>query len=1147
MVTFVSSQRLASVTAIGSICASALVFACACAPTVSKAPASAPSKQGSYAPLGAYQPSPVGDARSGAAPAARALPTKAGAKGYYRFPTTDGRNVVFTAEGDLWRVPLAGGAAYRLTSHPGQERNAALSPNGRQVAFTATYEGATDVYLMTLGGGTPLRLTYDGERRSAVVGFAADGRVIYRTRYYSTLPSYRCALIDPKTRRIELIPLADATDVSFDAKGSLYFTRYPFQGSQTKRYKGGTAQSVWRFDRGAQEAVPLTASFKGTSKRPMVLSDRVYFVSDRDGTMNLWSMARDGSSLKQHTRHRYFDIKGVSSGGGKIVYQLGADLRVFDVATGKDRAVPITLVSDFDQQREKWIKRPLRYLTSAQLSPDGQRVVLTSRGRVFSIPTKSGRRVEVTRRPGVRVREATFAADGKTLWAFSDQSGEVELWRFAADGIGAPRQLTRGAKTLYRQLTPSPDDAHVVFVDKNYRLWLYTVKTKRLRLLRTGVMEAPGDLRWSPGGRYLAFVDAVENSNHVIYLYDTKTGKTVAATSPRVDSYSPAWGAGGRWLYFLSDRHLVSAVGSPWGPRQPDPLVTKPTQLFALALRPGYASPFVPRNELTPLDKKPGKQAGKSKGQGKGKGKKAKPLEIALAGLQRRLYLVPTAAGRYGGLSATAKHLYYLVLPLRRSRGKPRKRLVALPISSDKHKRKLVSVAKGLVDYQLSAERSHVLLRKKRALYVIAAKGKAAKKLAKKRVNLKGWTFSISPAAEWKQMLRDAWRLERDYFYDRKLHGAAWPAIYTRHAALVGRVRDRDELADLTAQMVGELQALHIFVVGGDKRRGRTRIWPASLGARWTRTAAGYRVDTIYRADPNYPQELSPLERPGVEGRVGDVVTHIDGVSTLSVPDARMLLRGKAGRQVRLRLTRKGKARDVIVEPISSRALYKLRYSDWELSRRRRVEKAGKNAIGYVHLRAMGHRNYTSWVRNFYPVFHKQGLIIDVRNNRGGNIDSWILSKLLRRAWFYWKGRAGKPFWNMQYAFRGHVVVLCNAFTMSDGEAFAEGFRRLGLGKVIGTRTWGGEIWLSFGNRLVDGGIASAAEWGVYGPKRRWLIEGHGVVPDKVVDNLPHATFKGKDQQLDAAVAQLLATIKRKPVRVPPPPPFPKPAAKQGR
>jgi tricorn protease len=303
----------------------------------------------------------------------------------------------------------------------------------------------------------------------------------------------------------------------------------------------------------------------------------------------------------------------------------------------------------------------------------------------------------------------------------------------------------------------------------------------------------------------------------------------------------------------------------------------------------------------------------------------------------------------------------------------------------------------------------------------------------------------------------------------------------------------------------------------------------------------GYRIDHIYQAEPDFPERLSPLAKPGVDARVGDVIESIDGVRLLSVADPAVLLRNRAGKQVLLRIKPAGSAasRDVIATPITQSRESDLRYDEWERTRRLRVEEMGKGEIGYVHLRAMGSNDIAQWARDYYPVFNRGGLIIDVRHNGGGNIDSWILEKLLRKAWFYWQPRVGNPLWNMQYAFRGHMVVLCDEWTGSDGEAFTEGFRRLGLGKVIGKRTWGGEIWLSFSNWLVDKGIASAAEIGVYGPEGKWLIEGHGVEPDIVVDNPPHATFKGEDAQLAAAVKYLQEQIRSHPVSTPSAPPYP--------
>jgi tricorn protease len=342
---------------------------------------------------------------------------------------------------------------------------------------------------------------------------------------------------------------------------------------------------------------------------------------------------------------------------------------------------------------------------------------------------------------------------------------------------------------------------------------------------------------------------------------------------------------------------------------------------------------------------------------------------------------------------------------------------------------------------------------------------------------------------------------------------------------------------------VSELSALHTFVVGGDLRKGPDQIQVGTLGALLMKdqAAGGFRVEHIYRTDPDRPDKLSPMLKPGAELVDGDVITALNGVSVLSVTHPNELLRDKVGQQVLLSFHHKGSGEqhDVVVRPISTRDEAGLRYSEWEYTRRKTVEAKSQGRFAYIHLRAMGSDDIRQWEEEYTPIYDREALIVDVRHNYGGNIDSWILGKLLRRPWMYWQGREGLPYWNMQGAFRGPVVVLCDEITSSDGEAFSEGFRRLGLGKLIGTRTWGGEIWLSFSNYLADHGIASAAEMGVYGPEGKWLIEGHGVDPDMVVDNLPHATYEGEDAQLNAAMEYLAKLVKEHPDPVPPHPAYP--------
>ncbi len=503
---------------------------------------------------------------------------------------------------------------------------------------------------------------------------------------------------------------------------------------------------------------------------------------------------------------------------------------------------------------------------------------------------------------------------------------------------------------------------------------------------------------------------------------------------------------------------------------------------------------------------------------------------------------MPVPAGRFGALSTDGHRLYWLSTD---TSLEPKRKLMALAIEREKPEPK--TVLEDVKAYYLSADRKKLLVVKERdkesELYVFDAGDKAPEKLSESKVDLGHWTFSFEPREQWRQMFVEAWRLERDYFYDRGMHGLDWPKIRDKYLPLVDRVRSRGELNDLLAQMVSELSALHIFVRRGDLRHGPDDIDVASLGAELEKdtAAGGDRVARIYASDPDLPQSLSPLRRNGVGVEVGDVIEAVNGVPALSVVDFAAHLRNQGGRQVLLHVRPKAAlGHDVVVVPMRSGDSRNLRYDDWELERRRRVEEQGKGAIGYVHLRAMSGDDYAQWARDYYPVFQRQGLIIDVRHNQGGNIDSWILGKLLRKPWFFWQDRVGDPTWNMQFAFRGHVAVLVDAWTASDGEAFAEGIKRLKLGKVIGTRTWGGEIWLSASNTLLDNGIATAAETGVYGPEGQWLIEGHGVEPDIVVDNLPRGTFDGKDEQLEAAIRHLEERIRAEPIKEVPAPPYPR-------
>ena len=397
--------------------------------------------------------------------------------GYYRFPALHGKVVVFTSEGDLWLVGIEGGMARRITSHLGVEAYPAISPDGSTLAFSAEYEGPTEVYTMSIAGGVPQRRTFDGSAR--VVGWTPDGKILYTTTRYSTLPNAQLLTFDPTSGESAILPLAQANDGSFDAHGTLYFTRLPFQGSHTKRYKGGTAQQIWKYSRGDGEAVPLSKGHEGTSKTPLWYNGRIYFASDRDGTTNLWSMDSVGGSLQQLTFHKGWDVKWPSLHEGRIAYQLGADIHLFDIASKADRLIPITLSSDFDQLRDRWIKNPMEFLTTFDISPSGDRIVLTARGQIFVAPVEQGRFVRVTANNQIRYRNATFMPDGKNILALSDETGETEFVTLPANGVGNTQALTQDATVLRWPGIPSPDGKWIAYTDKNEEIWIFSIEQKK--------------------------------------------------------------------------------------------------------------------------------------------------------------------------------------------------------------------------------------------------------------------------------------------------------------------------------------------------------------------------------------------------------------------------------------------------------------------------------------------------------------------------------------------------------------------------------------------------------------------------------------------------------------------------------------------
>ncbi len=1052
-----------------------------------------------------------------------------GFEGYYQHPDLHQNTIVFVAEGDIWKVAIEGGLAQRLTTHTEEERFPAISPDGKTIAYTASYEGPNEVYTLPISGGLTTRWTYSEGSRA--VSWTPDGKIIYRSGEFSKLPNSQLATLDLTTKMKSIVPLSPANHGVQNKEGTWFFVPLDDSNDNVKRYRGGWARQIWKFD-GKHEAMKLTTDHLGESFNPMYYENRVYFITDRDGVKNIWSMDADGKDLKQHTKHAEFDVRSANLNNGKIVYQHAADLWLLDIYSGEYDKINIRLASDLENLRETWIENPEKYITSVHPNQTGEKVVLTARGRVFVIPTKSGRSISYTAQGDmVRYRDAVFSHDDKKIITLSDESGEFEFVQFPTDGSGELQSLTKDGKPLRYQGIPSPDGKWTAYDDIENDMYVLDMSTGISKKISTN-QQGIRDFSWSPDGQWLAFVQRASNRFFQIKIYNINDGSLFDLTTDRSNNHSVNWSPDGKFIYYLSDRGFNNLSGSPRDARLGGVNWDKRESVYHVALKKSYRSPFREKDELMDEVKEGETTTGK--------------LVIAIdkEGIQYRNIKVPIPAGNYNHLEVNDKALFLLT---QETGSSSNAHLKAMQITNENPK--LIEVASSVSSFNLTPDGKKLLISKGQSYYMVDARTERMN-LEDGKIDLSGCKFPLNPKAEWKQLYKDAWRMERDYFYDKNMHGVDWDAMYEKYLPLVKRVTTRNELNNVLEQLVGELSVLHASAWGGDIPNDEKHIGVASLGANTSRDEAngGFRIDYIYQGDPDYADFgdwKSPLKDPYLDIKEGDIITKVNGKDALSAVDLGELLRNQAGKQVRLTLKRDTATRDAVVTPKEHSGW--LRTLDWEYHNRLKVEKESNNEIGYLHMNAMDDWDIGHFYREFFPISNRKGLIIDARFNAGGYTDAIILEKLSRQVFMYLKDRTGDPYWRMDHAFRGHIVVLTNERTGSSGESFLIGIKHLGLGTTIGMRTWGGQVWLNTRNRLTDNGVMTAPMHGVYGAEGEWLVEGKGFVPDIELDNLPHETFNGKDAQLDEAINFLKEKIAADPRNIPLVPAYPDKSFKNNR
>ncbi len=1051
-------------------------------------------------------------------------------QGYYRAPALHQEQLVFTAEGDLWLQRLGSqDAAQRLTTHPAEEINAQWSKDGQWLGYQANYDGVTEVYVLSKDGGLPKRVSFENSRVK-VQGWTASGQLLYSTDH-QVGPHNRWILkmVDPKTLQTKTLPLADAIEGVIDEEGKyLYFIRYGLQltGDNARVYRGGAMGQLWRYQLGSnKEAVRLAEDHLGSLRQVQLWRDAILIVSDASGAPNIWQFALDGSSGKALTKETEFQLRSFRVDADKAVYQLGADLYQLQLGS----AVPLTtkidlrLRSDAPYQRQRFIDKPLTYLTSTHLAATAEKAVVTLRGKVAVISKPPRRSVVIDTPDTSRSRSAVLSPDGKYVYAINDQSGENEIWRFAADGSSSAKQLTKDAVTFRWGLYPSPDGRYLAHDDKAGNLWLLDVKSGANKLIyKEGSGLSPyADVVWSSDSSQLAFTfEHMDRDRPQLVLYRLQTGQSQLLTTDNYVSMSPAFSPDGHWLYFLTQRQFEANPASPWGDRNMGPAFDKRTQVYAVALTQGVRQPFLAPTELTDQAVAVGTKSTE------GASQKLNP--VPLQQLPGQLIPIPVPSGNYQKLAVNENYLYLLDFAAGASTGS----LKSVAIDALKPEMSLFS--EQVVDFSLSHLGQQILLTKKPTpeqtdILLLDAAAKAPDNPQTKALNTKDLTVAVQPAAEWQQMFNDAWIMHRDSLFDPNMRGVDWQASKQRYQPLVQRVRDRYELDDLFSQMMGELDALHSQVRGNDFAKSLEPVQQATLGAQIRFSDEGVWIEQIYQTDPDLPLFAAPLAKAGVDAKAGDQIVAINGRSVTDIASYHQALLQQQGKQVLLQLQRQGKTHHTVVEPITPQQESSLRYGHWVQTNLQRVATESNNQLGYLHLNAMTAPDLAGFARDFYAQLDKPGLIIDVRRNRGGNIDSILIEKLLRRAWAFWQPIRGKAYPNMQQSFNGQLVVLTDELTYSDGETFAAGIKTLGLGQLIGQQTAGAGVWLSGRNLLSDYGVARVAETAQHAMDGRWLIEGRGVSPDQRVENLPLTTFNGHDEQLAVAIRYLQQQLKQIP------------------
>jgi tricorn protease len=1069
-----------------------------------------------------------------------------------RYPDISRDAVVFSYAGDLWTAARAGGQARRLTSHPGDEVFAKFSPDGKWIAFTGEYDGNADVYVMPAGGGEPRRLTYH-PANDLVLGWTPDSKkILFRSDRASSLPRVtRLFLVPVEGGLPEMLPLPRASLSSFSSDGDRIAFNPTSQDFRTwKRYRGGWLNYIGIYDlkRNAYEEVPRSGAM---DMFPMWKGDSIYFVSDRTGVMNLYRYGLKSKQTQKLTDYSEYDVKWPSLGPDAVVYENGGRLYRYDLEGGKPVEIPIQIASDLLAARPE-IKSVEKSIRTFNLSPSGVRALFEARGEILTLPAEHGPVRNLTDTPGIHELNPAWSPDGKWIAYLSDRTGEYEIYLRPQKG-GDEVRITTDADCYRFGPVWAPDSKKLAYWDKKGRLWYVDTDAKKpVEVDKTDYPGGEGDFQpdWSGDSRWLGYVKPGENHAGAIYLYSLEQKRAQRVTDGFYDDSNPVFDPGGKYLFFLSQRFFL-----PTANRLDNRFSYFNTNgLFALVLKAGEASPFPPRDDEEGQKAKD-KEAEKEKDKDKDKAAKpaddkdkkageektaekkdVEPVEITLDGLASRLAAVPVPPGIYQALNARKGKLFYASTAIEPAGDAPSALTVHL---FDMEKREDKVVLAGVTGYALDKEGAKLLYQAKEVYGIVDAA--PDKKVGDGKLNTAAMQVRVDPREEWKQIFHEAWRIERDFYWDPGMGGLDWNKIGARYESLLPNVAHRSDLNYIIGELIAELNTSHTYVGGGDVP-DRKHVGVGLLGVDFASDGGFYKFARIYQGENWNDETRSPLTEPGLKVKQGDYLIAVNGIAARAPADPYSFFQDLAGKLVTLKINDKPSeqgAWEISVTPVGSEGA--LRYHDWVESRRRFVAERTGGRAAYMHVPDTSIAGLKMFDKYFTAQIGKDALIVDERNNSGGMIPDFYTEKLSRQLLSLVSPREGKDVPWPPVAIYGPKVMVVNELAGSGGDCFPLFFQEEKIGPVVGTRTWGGLIGISRQVPLIDGGYVTAPEFAFWSSEKggQWIVENHGVDPDYLVEQRPDLEIAGHDPQLEKAIELVNKALKDYPA-LPERPKYPK-------